>query len=160
MKETVLQFLHELKAVQDQMAEVLLKKQAILVRPDKEQLDRISDEENEILEQLTRMQKKREEILDIANRRDGPFESIQEFCEAHFPHHLEIKRLLDASQQQSRQIRYLALTNLTMTQRSIIHLSQVLEIIETRGQGKATYRISGGNEGNAAPGGGFVDRVA
>lgn len=161
MKNTILHFLQDLATTQAQVIVVLQEKQSLLVCPDKKKLEEITPKENEVLNLLHQIQLQREQILQEAANQGAPSVSIQEVCHALFPTDLQVQRLLETTTQGSQQIRYLALANLTMTQRSIIHLAQVLEIIETRGQGKVTYHTGVHTQENkTSTGGGFVDRVA
>ncbi|MCL2745026.1 MAG: flagellar export chaperone FlgN [Planctomycetaceae bacterium] len=162
MKDLILNFLTELTAAQEKAADVLQRKQKILVKPEKSEVDAIAAEEKIVLESLANILTQRETILAQGKEQGIAADSIKELCEKLLPAHLECQRLINLAGQQSRNLRYLALANYTVSQRSLIHLNQVLEIIETKGQGHTTY--SNQNE-NALPskpsaGGSFVDKVA
>lgn len=160
MKETILDFLRQLADAQDKAIEVLQRKQTLLVRPDKAELEACTTKEQDVLERLRQALLRREEILQNARSEGRTAETIEMLCEEIFPDSLEYRRTLDAVMERTRRIRYLAMANWTITQRSIIHLSQILEMIETRGQGKTTYSPQNGKESSPGSGGGFVDRVA
>lgn len=160
MKESILDFLRQLADAQDKALGVLQRKQTLLVRPNKVELDACATEEQNALELLRKAIRRREEILLDAQNRGYEADTIEILCEKIFSNSSEYRPSLDAVMEQTRQIRYLALANWTITQRSIIHLSQILEIIETRGQGKTTYSPQNGKESTQNSGGGFVDRVA
>lgn len=162
MIDTILDFLKQLISAQDTTISVLQRKQKLLVNPNQAALDAIGKEEQSVLQKLGDIQQQREKIL-VQGRQEGvEAASLQELCEKKFPNHFDCQRLLVSTGQRSRQIRYLALSNWSMTQRSMIHLAQMLEIIETKGQGKTTYNgpKNTGKDKPSASGGGFVDRVA
>lgn len=162
MIDTILDFLKQLVNAQDATISVLQRKQKLLVKPNQGGLEAIAGEEKSVLQKLEEIQQRREEILTQGRKQGIEAESLQELCEKMLPNHFDCQRLIVSAGQRSRQIRYIALSNWSMTQRSMIHLAQMLEIIETKGQGKTTY---GGPQNTSrdkpsAPGGGFVDRVA
>ncbi|MDR2705649.1 MAG: flagellar protein FlgN [Planctomycetaceae bacterium] len=159
MEHEIIAFLNQLATVQEKILDVLKKKQTLLVKPDKESLAAITAEEERTLILLQQSLDHREKILEFAKKQGHNVDSIQMLCEQIFPKPSEWRMLVNAANNRNRQIRYLALANWTVSQKSLIHLTQILEIIETRGQGKTTYKPQKGKE-NHSSGGGFVDRVA
>ena len=155
MKTKLIEFLKQLASAQDATLGILKKKQKLLVQLDPPALEAIVVEERDALDQLRSALAQREAILQTAQNEGIEADSIQQLCETLFPHNVEVRRLLDIAQNRSKQLRFLALTNWTMSQKSMIHLSQLIELIETRGHGKTTYKPTKGTEG-----GGLVDRVA
>ena len=156
MKTDILDFLAQLAEAQDQMLAVLHKKQAILVRPEKETISLISAEEGAAVEKMQRVLNRREELLTSARLQNIGGDSIEQLCEHFFPRNLEVYKMLDAVKQRTHQIRLLAYTNWTMSRKSMIHVSQILELLQTQGQGKTTYQPRPTDRS----GGGFVNRVA
>ena len=140
MKTDLLDFLKQLVEAQNQMFAILHKKQAILVRPEKEAMALISVEEEQILEKMRNTLERREELLTAARLQNIPGDSIEQLCGHFFSRNLEVQKLLDEAKQRTQQIDLLAYTNWTMTRKSLIHISQILELLETRGQGKTTYQ--------------------
>ncbi|MDR2439597.1 MAG: flagellar protein FlgN [Planctomycetaceae bacterium] len=159
MEHEVITFLNQLATVQEKILDVLKKKQSLLVKPDKEALATITAEEEQTLMLLQQSLDHREKILEFAKEQGYKVDSIRMLCEQIFPKPNEWRLLINAAQNRNQQIRYLALANWTVSQKSLIHLTQILEIIETRGQGKTTYKPQKGKEIQSS-GGGFVDRVA
>jgi len=157
MKTDLLDFLHLLVRVQGQMIAVLRKKQAILVRPEKEAMLSISAEEEGSLEKMQQVFKRREELLTAARLQNICGDSIEQLCEHFFPRNIETQKMLDEIKHRAHQIRLLAYTNWTMSRKSLIHVSQILELLETRGQGKVTYHPQQGADTSR---GSVVDRVA
>jgi hypothetical protein len=159
MEHEIIAFLNRLATVQEKILNVLKKKQTLLVKPDKESLAAITAEEERTLMLLQQSLDHREKILESAQKQGHHADSIQILCEQIFPKPNEWRMLIDAANNRLRQIRYLALANWTVSQKSLIHLTQILELIETQGQGKTTYQPQKGKEHHSS-GGGFVDRVA
>ncbi|MDR3197725.1 MAG: flagellar protein FlgN [Planctomycetaceae bacterium] len=160
IEQEVVAFLNQLAMVQEKILDVLKRKQILLVKPDKESLAAITAEEELTLLLLQQTLDYREKILESAKKQEHNADSIRILCEQIFPKpNNEWRLLVDAAQNRNRQIRYLALANWTVSQKSLIHLTQILEIIETRGQGKTTYEPQKGKKPYSS-GGGFVDRVA
>ena len=139
MKAEILEFLNQLIESQNQMLAVLQRKQAILVRPEKEAMAAISSEEEKTLVTMQNTLERREEILTAARLQNVPGETIEQLCEHFFPRNIEVQKLLNEIKHRTQNIGLLAYTNWTMSRKSLIHLSQILELLETRGEGKATY---------------------
>ena len=157
MKAELQDFLHQLIDAQTRMLTVLHKKQAILVKPDKEAVAHISAEEESTLATMQNVLHRREELLTTARLQNIRGDSIEQLCGHFFPHNVEVQKMLDEVKSRTQQIQLLAYTNWTMSRKSMIHISQILELLETRGQGKTTYQpqVAAGISR-----GGFVDRVA
>ncbi|MDR1480452.1 MAG: flagellar protein FlgN [Planctomycetaceae bacterium] len=160
MKETIFDFLDQLSAIQELAITVLREKQFLLVNAERSALDAIAVRENELLVQLKNIQDKRKAILQRAEKNGIKTDSIATLCEQMFPNNIDLRRRIDAAKQRSRQIHIIALSNWTMTQRSITHLSQIMELIETRGLGKTTYPNTIVKSDNQSGGNGIVDHVA
>ncbi|MDR0337089.1 MAG: flagellar export chaperone FlgN [Planctomycetaceae bacterium] len=159
IKHEINTFLNQLATVQEKILDVLTKKQTLLVKPEKESLETMTTEEEHSLILLQQSLDHRKKILESAQKQGFNADSIQTLCEQIFPNPREWRMLINAAQNRNRQIRYLALANWTVSQKSLIHLTQILEMIETRGQGNTTYKPQKGQKKHSS-GGGFVDRVA
>ncbi|MDR1053793.1 MAG: flagellar protein FlgN [Planctomycetaceae bacterium] len=160
MQETIFDFLDQLSEIQKLTISVLQEKQVLLVNAKCSALDAIAVKENELLTQLKNIQDKRQVILRRAEKNGVKADSIAVLCDLLFPTNIELRRRINAAKQRSRQIHFIALSNRTMTQRSITHLNQIMELIETRGQGKTTYPNTTIKSDNHNNGSGMVDRVA
>ena len=157
MKTDILDFLVQLTETQDQMLAALHKKQAVLVKPEKEAMESVTAEEEAVLEKMQKMLDRREELLTAARLQNILSDSIERLCGHLFPHNVSVHKLLDGARHRTQQIGLLAYTNWTMTRKSMIHISQILELLETRGQGKTTYQPQSNTDISQ---GSFVDRVA
>ena len=157
MKTDLPNFLNQLIETQNQMLAVLHEKQKILVKPEKEALTRVAADEEHMVEKMQQMLNRREELLTAARLQNIGGDSIEQLCGHFFPHNVEVQKLLDEVKHRAHQIHLLAYTNWTMSRKSTIHVSQILELLETRGQGKTTYHPRPNTETTR---GGLVDRVA
>ena len=156
IKMDLLDFLNQLIETQSQMLTVLHEQQKILVRPEKEAMALVTAKEKEAIETMQQVLNRREELLTAARLQNISGDTIEQLCGHFFPRNIEVQKMLDEAKHRTHQIRLLAYTNWTMSRKSMIHVSQILELLETQGQGKTTYQRAKTN----ASGGGLVDRVA
>jgi flagellar biosynthesis/type III secretory pathway chaperone len=140
MNTNVLEFLSQLLESQDSMLAVLHKKQAILAKPEKEAIASLAAEEEAALKKMQKVLQGREALLTAARLQNIPSDSIEQLCGHFFPHNANVQKLLEEAKHRTHQIGLLAYTNWTMSRKSLIHVSQILELLETRGQGKTTYQ--------------------
>ena len=110
-----------------------------------------------MVEKMQQMLNRREELLTAARLQNIGSDSIEQLCGHFFPQNVEVQKLLDEVKHRAHQIHLLAYTNWTMSRKSMIHVSQILELLETRGQGKTTYHP---HPNTHTARGGLVDRVA
>ena len=157
MKADIQDYLHQLAGAQNQMLDVLRKKQAVLVKPEKKEIALIAAEEEVMVRKMQKMLERREELLTAARLRSCPCDSIEQLCGHFFPNNFDVQKILNETRHRTQQISLLAYTNWTMSRKSLIHVSQILELLETRGQGKTTYQPQSANDRSS---GSFVDRVA
>lgn len=151
------EFLTDLSAVQAESLEILSKKRELLVAADTEGLSEITKREEAVIERLGACLQRRQELLGRAAEDGLPSDSIRSLSAA-LP--TQNKGPLSAQIQQSARhaqlLRHHSLTNWVLVQRTLIHLSQMLEIIATGGRPKPTYE-RGKSIGST---GALVDRVA
>ncbi|MDR2344597.1 MAG: flagellar protein FlgN [Planctomycetaceae bacterium] len=160
MQETIFDFLDQLAQIQELTISVLQEKQALLVNAERSVLDAIAVKEKNLIVQLKDIQNKRQAILRRAEKNGTKADSITALCQKLFPADLILRKQIDAAKNRSRQIHFIALSNWTMTQRSITHINQIIELIETRGLGKTTYQNTTIKSDNQNGGSGIIDRVA
>jgi len=158
MKTEILDFLNQLLEAQTQTLTVLHKQQTILVRPTKETAATVSVDVEEALETMQQVLNRREELLTSARLQNIRSDSIEQLCEHFFSHNFDVQKLLIEAKNRTQQIHLLAYTNWTMTRKSQIHVSQILELLATRGRGKTTYQPR--SKGGTSSSGSQVDRVA
>ncbi len=150
-------FLSDLSSVQSETLRVLGRKRELLAAADAAGLAELAEEEEELIGRLEGCLKHRQQLLTRAEGEGLPSDSIRSLTAA-----LPGKgpdRLADrfhAAAGQTRLLRHHSLTNWVLVQRTLIHLSQMLEIIATGGRQEPTYS----RDGKAREGGALVDHVA
>jgi len=150
-------FLTDLSAVQDESLEILTRKRELLVAGDTEGLAAVGEDEEKLIGKLQECLRRRQQLLERAAEEGLPSNSLRSLTAA-LPGRAKgavAGQLRDASAR-SRLLQHHSLTNWVLVQRTLIHLSQILEIIATGGRMKPTYEKS--DSANAS--GALVDRVA
>src|SRR5689334_10640461 len=149
--------LAELADVQSSLLTVLGEKRALIVRGDIAALTAIGSREAELAARLQACHERRQQLLAQADADGLPADSIQSLS----------VRLSDSSRKnvqasireaanRSQLLRHQSLTNWVVVQRSLLHLSQMIEILATGGRPKPTYDKGSGS----SSGGTLVDRAA
>lgn len=155
--------LSNLSEAQDELLEVLSQKRTALMKSEIDSLEAIQPREQALIERLQLCQQQRSLLLEQAEREGLPSTSIEDLATA-----LEagLSRSSDgtgesltpriaAAQSRSRILRHHALTNWVLVQRTLLHLSQLVEIIATGGRPEPTY----GTGRHVASGGALVDHA-
>lgn len=149
--------LNELAAVQTALLSALAEKRQILASRDTAALAEMATREQSLAERLSACHDRRQALLELAGSQGKPADSVRSLSDS-LPEEVR-KRLrpdLDSAAEKSRLLQHQCLTNWVVVQRSLLHLSQLVEIIATGGRFKPTY----GNSANCAASGALVDRAA
>lgn len=160
MEQKILQYLDQLAEVQERTQAVLSRKQESLVQLDKDKIGETTAEEKEVLTLLQNALLQRDTILNEAKTLGITADSLVELCEKYMPQSPELVARLEEAQHRIRNIRFQSLANWTMNQKSLVHLSQILELIANRGEKKATYSSPQKQENGGLRSGGLVDQDA
>ena len=153
----VAQLLNDLLAVQDDLFGNLAKKRKLLIDTDMAGLAAIAPEEEQLIARLQDCVKRREQLLSNAAQEGLPSQSIRALAEALPPDRRgELPDRLAQASSRARILQHHSFTNWLVIQRSLIHLSQLLEIIATGGRLQPTY----GEGGPVNSSGALVDRAA
>ena len=150
-------FLNELSAVQAESLEILAQKRKLLVAADTEGLAELGRREEDLIGRLKECLEYRQRLLDTAAKEGLPSDSIRSLTDA-LPGQNNNglpKQVRDAGRQ-AKLLEHHSLTNWVLVQRTLIHLSQLLEIIATGGRLKPTYE----KDNSLSATGALVDRVA
>jgi len=149
--------LTDLSAVQEESLEILTKKRELLVAADTEGLSEIGQREEKLVERLQGCLEHRQRLLGRAADEGLPSDSIRSLA-AVLPDGEKgpLAGRVDQARRHARLLEHHSLTNWVLVQRTLIHLSQVLEIIATGGQSKPTYEKGKSVDATGA----LVDRVA
>jgi hypothetical protein len=153
----VAQLLSDILAVQDDLFLNLAKKRDLLIASDMVGLAAIEPDEDLLVARLQECVKRREELLFKAGQEGLPTQSMQALTKALPPNRRgELPDRLAQAGSRARLLLHQSFTNWLVIQRSLIHLSQMLEIIATGGRLQPTY--GEGEPVNAS--GSIVDRAA
>jgi hypothetical protein len=149
--------LSDLADVQSALLSVLADKRKLLVAGDVEALAEIGPREEVLAVRLQACHENRQQLLARADEEGLPADSIQSLS-GRLPEssrksvQASIQKVADRSQL----LRHESLTNWVVVQRSLLHLSQMIEIIACGGRPKPTYDKGSGSHS----GGSLVDRAA
>ena len=149
--------LTDLLAVQDQLLGILIKKRDLLATADIEGLADITPQEEELIGRLQHCLDRREQLLELAQQEGLPSTNVRALTQA-LPRSKrgKIGEHMELARSRARLLQHHSLTNWVLVQRTLIHLSQMLEIIATGGRLQPTY--GEGEPVNAS--GALVDRAA
>lgn len=150
-------FLSELSVTQTDLLKLLAEKRELLIRFNDADMAAIAPREQELIDRLQACQQKRQELLSRADAEGLPSASLRVLAgsiggAATSPLRTGIQR----ASSQARILQHQSITNWVLVQRTLIHLSQMLEIIATGGRPQPTY----GNGDNASSSGALVDQAA
>jgi hypothetical protein len=150
------QFLTELSATQDELLVALRRKLELLSKADAKGLEEHAAVEVQLAERLQACYRRRCEMLERAGREGLPSDSLKSLT-AVLPgeRRRELQSQVAQAAGKSRLLQHHSLTNWVVTQRTLLHLSQLLEIIATGGRMRPTY----GNE-DVGSQGGLLDHAA
>ena len=151
------ELLNELSAAQDDLLAVLNEKRRCLASSDVTGMAALAERERELVDRLTACQQKRGQLLEQAHARGLKGDSVREIASAmHARPSNPWSQRIEHSAARSRLIQHQSLTNWVIIQRTLLHLSQLLEIIATGGRARPTYD----KREHARAGGALVDQAA
>lgn len=133
-------YLNDLSAVQGELLATLSEKRAALLASDRTRLEAVNDHEAQLAARLQVCQSRRAEMLERAGAQGEPHDSIRTLATS-LPAagRLRIVSEIDSAEHQTRMLQQECLTNWVVVQRTMLHLSQMLEIIATGGRQRPTY---------------------
>ncbi len=135
--------LNDLLAGQGELMAVLNRKRNLLAAMDHEGLAGIADEEQRLLGVLQECLGRRQALLSRAAASGLPSGSIQALTKAlPLPNRQPLSQQVATATSRARLLHTQNLTNWIVIQRTLIHLSRLLEIIATGGRAQPTYGIA------------------
>jgi len=147
----VASLLNDLLAGQGELMAVLNRKRNLLAAMDHEGLATIADEEQRLLGVLQDCLARRQALLARAASDGLPSGSIQSLAQALPPtNRTPLARQVAAANSRTRLLHTQNMTNWIIIQRTLIHLSRLLEIIATGGRPRPTYGTSGLSSGHGS----------
>jgi hypothetical protein len=151
------ELLQELSDVQSALLATLHEKRQMLATNDHAALASMAEREQALVERLQACHNRRQQLLSRAGEAGLPADSIQSLS-----HQLpaacrdRMQASIREAADRSRLLQHQSLTNWVLVQRTLLHLSQMIEIIATGGRTRPTY----GKGSDRAPSGALVDRAA
>ena len=157
LETDIASLLDELSAVQSELLNVLQRKRQCLLDQNAAGLADIAADETQILSRLQACHDRRGELLADAASEGRPADTLRSLAGT-LPRmqRRAVETQIRDAESRSRLLQHHSLTNWVVTQRTLLHLSQLLEIIATGGRIKPTY----GNGESSSPGGSMLDHAA
>jgi hypothetical protein len=156
--------LTELAEVQTALLGLLAEKRQILATSDHQALAAMASREQQLIDRLQACHDRRQQLLARAESEGLPADSIVSLSNRLAPEsRARVQSGLRQASEQSRLLQHQSLTNWVLVQRTLLHLSQLIEIIATGGRLKPTYENGAGGHASrrdAIVGGALVDRAA
>jgi len=157
METALADFLTELSAIQTELLAVLADKRDRLLTSDLAAMDALREREQELISRLQACHDRRMELLAQAASEGINANDLRTLASAlPLSQRQKLAPTVREAAARMRLLQHHSLTNWVLVQRTLIHLSQVLEIIATGGRLKPTY----GKDDSATPGGFLVDQAA
>lgn len=150
------EFLNELSAVQGELLDLLAAKRGRLAAADLDGLAALAEREQDLTARLQACQDRRGEMLRQAQTQGLPGDSLQSLHAALPSRQAAMEKNVRQAAARSRLLQQESLANWVLTQRTLLYLSQLLELIGTGGRTRPTY--SKGEP--AAARGALMDRAA
>lgn len=149
-------FLARLSDVQQRTLEVLGRKRQLLTTGDLDGLGELAHAEAQLVDELRQCLAQRKALLDSAAREGLPADNLRAVAAA-LPSRQSgpLRQPLRQAAFQAHLLAHEALVQWVLVQRTLLHLSQLLEIIATGGRLQPTYR----KEESLHAGGALVDRA-
>jgi hypothetical protein len=149
--------LAELSEVQTALLGTLGEKRQLLAAGDHGALSAIAGREQELADRLQACHEQRQQLLSRADAAGLPSDSIRSLTKK-LPSESQnrVQASIREADERTHLLRHQSLANWVLVQRSLLHLSQLIEIIATGGRSKPTY----GNGSDQHASGALVDRAA
>ena len=134
------QLLERLGTTQQQLLSLLGQKHDLLLARDHAALAALAPQEAALCEELQACHEHRQQLLARAAEEGLPADSIQSLTAAMPVEEAQrLQKPLEESKRRSQLLRHQSISQWVVVQRTLLHLSSVLEIIATGGQLKPTY---------------------
>lgn len=131
-------FLRYLSDIQGDLIAILIRKRECLASADAEGLTSLAPQERRIEEQLRECLGRRAELLKKAQEAGWSGDDLRTVA-GNMGADQRLGKFITEATYKSRLAQIHNLVNWMLNQRALIHLSQLIEIIATRGQGRPTY---------------------
>jgi flagellar biosynthesis/type III secretory pathway chaperone len=153
----IAELLTELSSVQGELLGVLTEKRSILASGDHNALLAMSGREQTLVERLNSCHARRQHLLSRAAANGLPSDSVLSLSkQLPADRQKRIHASINEAAERGKFLQQQCLTNWVLVQRTLLHLSQMIEIIATGGRPLPTY----GNGSDRAVSGALVDQAA
>ena len=160
-EQDVVGVVNELTTVQEDLLRLLSRKRQYLRAGDVDGMLSLKDDEHSIAERLQALHQRRGRLLEQAAQAGLPGDSMQSLLGAvASPTEQDWGRKLDQAAQRSRLLQHQSLSQWVVVQRTLLHLSQMLEIIATGGRTRPTYEQRDSFQASGQATGTLVDDAA
>jgi phage shock protein A len=151
----VADLLSRISAAQQKLLDLLARKHDHLLNRDEQSLAALMPEERQLCGELQACHERRQELLTQAEAAGLPGDSIQSVTDALPPERGKpLEKPLRETFERSRLLRHQSVAQWVVVQRTLLHLSGMLEIIATGGRQKPTYGSGSAPVGSGA----LIDR--
>ena len=142
--------------MQGDLLALLEKKRDRIAARDSAALEQLQSHEAELSERLMSCHRRRQQLLESAGSQGLPSDSLQSLT-ASLPgsQRQSLTPEIESARSRSRILQHQSLTNWVLVQRTLLHLSQMIEIIATGGKMQPTY----GEGTQGVQGGAIVDQA-
>lgn len=145
------ELLQELSGVQGELLEVLSEKRRFILRGDTVAMNGLGSRETAIMSRLETCHRRRGELLSEAKATGMPAATLSDLAKRISPaaaagQTSQSEKEIDAAREKFRKLQSESLSNWVLAQRSLLHVSQLLEIIATGGQIQPTYEKDASNQ--------------
>ena len=139
-EDEVASLLTDLSAAQDELIDVLTVKRDRMASGDLEGMQALTSREDRLASRLEECQERRTALLDRAGQAGRPHANIRQLA-ASMPADSRgsLDKQVKETSSRMRMLQHHSLTNWVLAQRSVLHLSQLLEIVATGGKIRPTY---------------------
>jgi hypothetical protein len=148
--------LNELSEVQEDLFEFLRQKRQAMLQADRERLEgQLLATEQRLVERLERCHARRQQLLEELRAGGASVTSLKHLAQLlDGPGGRERAARVEMASHRMRLLQHESLTNWVVAQRTLLHLTQLLEILANGGRQRPTY----GNGASALGRGAMVDR--
>lgn len=145
-----------LSNTQGELLQLLQEKRERLQQVDQPGLAAIAPREQELLEKLQHCHAERQKLLERAGAQGLPSGDLQSLSRVLPDETKQLRSQIREARTRARLLQHQSLTNWVLVQRTLLHLSQMLEIIATGGRPDPTY----GQGEHRAASGSLMDHAA
>ncbi len=150
------ELLERLASSQEQLLNLLSQKHDLLMKRDHQGLAALAPQEESLCAELQACHEHRQQLLERAAEAGLPADSIQSLTQALPTEKAQsLQQPLDESNRRTQLLRHQSISQWVVVQRTVLHLSHMLEIIATGGQLQPTY----GKGGPVDNSGSLMDRA-